>query len=359
MRVLSLVPTLGPGGAEAFAVDLACGLARKAHKSSLHIAAEIRGDRGSALLKKLEHHDIRVTCAGLNSPRKILRASYSLAESIISHKPDILLVHLTSCEVLASISTLLTGQPRTPLIRVIHQPRIDVASRFLSPRFSASVAVSRETLRQCSQNRFKTLYIPNGLLDSPKPMPTQARFSAELRLAMVGHFRGGPQGSKGLDIALQALARINERQPALLHLFGTPPEDLPLLDEMALGYGIKHRLKCHGVVPDLSRSLHTIRPDMALMPSRIEGESIALMEFSALGLPVVLSDIQSFRDMVDERLDWTFFNTGDPDALVEAVINRSKSPPPEETYPAHSISRFSMDRTIAEYETLISTLTKQ
>jgi len=59
--------------------------------------------------------------------------------------------------------------------------------------------------------------------------------------------------------------------------------------------------------------------DIFCMPSRVEGFSVALVEALMTGLPVILSDIPSFRETVNDGNDGTIFPLGDVNALAERL----------------------------------------
>lgn len=59
--------------------------------------------------------------------------------------------------------------------------------------------------------------------------------------------------------------------------------------------------------------------DLFCMPSRVEGFSVALVEALMTGLPVVLSDIPSFLETVNDGNDGTIFPLGDVNALAERL----------------------------------------
>lgn len=67
--------------------------------------------------------------------------------------------------------------------------------------------------------------------------------------------------------------------------------------------------------------------DIFCMPSRVEGFSVALVEALMTGLPVVLSDIPSFRETVNDKHDGLLFPLGDVSALAERLEKLLADPP--------------------------------
>ncbi len=104
--------------------------------------------------------------------------------------------------------------------------------------------------------------------------------------------------SKGQDMLLDVLSRPKWRDRKWkLNLYGIGPS-AGLLKEMVLTRGIGDRVQFHGQISDISqiwRSNHIL-----IMPSRIEGTPLALLEALMCGRPVVASDIGGCADWLIE-----------------------------------------------------------
>jgi phosphatidyl-myo-inositol alpha-mannosyltransferase len=109
-------------------------------------------------------------------------------------------------------------------------------------------------------------------------------------------FVGRPEPRKGLPVLLDAFARLPE-QPEL-ELVGVGPEELAAIAN-GLPAGVASRVRAHGRVPDAERRALMARADVLCAPS-LGGESFGLVvvEGMAAGLPVVVSDIPGYRDVL-------------------------------------------------------------
>lgn len=63
-----------------------------------------------------------------------------------------------------------------------------------------------------------------------------------------------------------------------------------------------------------------------VMPSRSEGQSIALLEAGAVGIALVCSDIEPFREVVVDGVTALLFTVDDPAALAQAVTRLLDQP---------------------------------
>jgi glycosyltransferase involved in cell wall biosynthesis len=116
---------------------------------------------------------------------------------------------------------------------------------------------------------------------------------------------------KGVDVAVQALARVRERQPrAALVVLGEGPERPRLAGE-----GV-HLL---GRVGDVGAWLE--RAELLVHPVRWEGFGIAVLEAMLAGLPVVASAVSSIPELVIDGETGYLVSPDDPHALADALLH--------------------------------------
>lgn len=149
---------------------------------------------------------------------------------------------------------------------------------------------------------------------------------------------------------LRALAPI--RRPWTLDLFGTGPEQERLL-LLAESLGILPRVRFHGSVTDIPHRLR--ESDVFCFPTRHEGQSVALLEAAASGVPIIASDLPVFRESFDDQAmrfvpadgvkEWT--------RAIEDVLNDA-SGALRRAARAEQIARrnFSLERMVADYAAL-------
>lgn len=102
---------------------------------------------------------------------------------------------------------------------------------------------------------------------------------------------------KGQDILLRALARIH--RPWHLDLVGEGQDRLAL-ERLTESLGIAPRVSFVGSVGNVRERL--ARADLVCVPSRWEGQSLALLEAAGSGVPVLAQDLPIFHESFDETM---------------------------------------------------------
>jgi len=97
---------------------------------------------------------------------------------------------------------------------------------------------------------------------------------------------------KGIDITLQALARLSPRHPDLRYAVVGTGEEREALEDEARGLGVAERVRFLTDVPDrdlpaLYNCAEIYLGVSRLMEQRVEGFGISLAEASACGVPVI------------------------------------------------------------------------
>jgi glycosyltransferase involved in cell wall biosynthesis len=145
-------------------------------------------------------------------------------------------------------------------------------------------------------------------------------FMADGRLKLVHH--SNLQRIYGLDVAIEGLARIRPDLPWHLDVYGDGPWR-PQIEAAIARTDTGHRITLHGRVPmdDLPRVLSDA--DIGLVPSLAEpylqySLSTKLLEYAAMGVPAIVSDLATFRHHFTEQAIH-FVPGSDPGAIARAV----------------------------------------
>lgn len=143
-------------------------------------------------------------------------------------------------------------------------------------------------------------------------------------------FPGGLQKHQGLDVAIRAMPRIRERFPsAEFHIYGDGPMRQSW-ERLARELGLDGAVKFYPPVPVHEIAPIMARADVGVVPKRTdsfgnEAYSTKIMEFMALGVPVVISETRIDRHYFSDDLV-RFFPSGDADALARIVIETLENP---------------------------------
>lgn len=127
-------------------------------------------------------------------------------------------------------------------------------------------------------------------------------FMEDGELRLVHH--SNLQRLYGLEFAVEAVALLNDL-PVRLDIYGDGPYR-PQIEETVRRTGTAHRVQLRGRVPldDLPAVLAD--SDIGLVPTRPEpyaelSLSTKLLEYAVMGVPIIASDLATFRAHLDER----------------------------------------------------------
>lgn len=180
--------------------------------------------------------------------------------------------------------------------RMTDEPRLRQLARGIAYRRADQVVSVSEDLQtylrakhRVSPERSRVIRI--GIDLSRFQSRGSASFHDIPRLVTVGRL----VQSKNHATLLRALAPI--RRPWTLDLFGTGPEQERLM-LLAESLGILPRMRFHGSVMNIPERLR--ESDLFCFPTWHEGQSAALLEAVASGVPIIASDLPVFRESFGE-----------------------------------------------------------
>ncbi len=143
----------------------------------------------------------------------------------------------------------------------------------------------------------------------------------ELRLLFVGRL----VHQKGLDILIQALAKLPHTLPWRLVLAGDGPEWTRLAG-LAGRFNFADRMHVRGwldkaALPPIYRSA-----DVFVLPAREDGMPIALLEAMAAGLPIIASKVSGMSEAVIDGINGLLVAKDDIDGWVKALTTLAENP---------------------------------
>ncbi|MBI1248357.1 glycosyltransferase [bacterium] len=300
-KLMLIIPTLDRSGAEKQLTLLAKGLPRDQFDVSVCCLT-----RGGPYEEDLSAAGIPVTVIG--KKLKIDPAAYwRLKKHISEVRPDIVHTWLFAANSYgrkaaqaAKVPHILCGERCVDPWKITHEHLID---RYLD-RFTEKIVVNSSGIvdfyTQKGRSAEKFVTIPNGidLIDSP-PQRSQAEIWEELKLPphakmMLSVGRLWPQKRmKDLIWATEILKRI--RDDAYLVIVGDGPQR-ERLQKYCDQVTIDDKVRIAGPRGDVLELMK--HATLFMLASGFEGQSNALMEAMASGLPVAVSDIPGNRDLI-------------------------------------------------------------
>ncbi len=273
----------------------------------------------------LAGHDVAIAAAGSEAtfpipligrrPWRLPFVARALKRVVTSWKPDI--VHAHNPAIGLATALALRGSPRAALLTMHGVPDEDYdrAARLLARSGLPVVACGpgvEAALREHGLSPIRT--IMNGIPPSPAPMPRRALvdlWSVPQHHRVVGVV-GRLHPVKNQELALAALTLLPD---VTMLLVGEGPAR-PRLESETDRLGLSDRVIFTGYREDAVSVMGAI--DVLILPSRSEGLPLAALEAMGMGTPVVATDVQGFRGLVEDG-DSALLVEPRPQALAAAV----------------------------------------
>ena len=367
IRVLHVIDTGGPGGAETVFLQTATRLDPARFES----IAVVGGMGWLAKQFQARGAAPRIVPAKGSLNIRYLSTLMRLARQ---HKSDVIVAHLYGSSVYASLVGRLLS---IPVVSVLHgQSDVPEAERFSSlkaaivRRGSRRVIFVSERLRDHLRPRFRLTpaqcaVIPNGV-DTEVFRPGRDRsLRAELGLAddvaLIGAI-GNVRKPKAYDVLLRAARTLIDRSQRF-HLVIAGDSANPLgrqLEQLCRELDMERYVSFLGLRPDVSRILNNL--DVFVLSSHTEGFSIACIEAMACGVPVVATRSGGPEQILEGEAG-LLVPTADPQSLALAIERVISSQELATTLTARAIKRvhecYSLATMLARYEALLEGATQE
>jgi glycosyltransferase involved in cell wall biosynthesis len=318
VRVVHVHRIRGISGSERHVLTLLPALAERGIES-LFLGLDDPASNPEPFYRELDVERVRLRC-----PRDLDPAlAWRMRRELQRLRPDVVHTHLVHADVYGAL-----GAGRLPLVSTKHNDDrfrlgpFRYVERALARRSSRVIAIT-EALRRFCVDRVglpaaKVEVVHYGLdalpapwgEDAEAPVPAGARV-----LLCVGRLAQ----QKGIDVAVRALAKIREHEPAaVLVVLGEGTERAHL--EALAGEGVL----LPGRVGDVASWYR--RAEVLVHPSRWEGFGLALLEAMLAGKPVVATRVSSAPEIVTDGETGLLVPPDDPPALAEAVVGLLADP---------------------------------
>jgi len=298
MRVLCIIPTMGPGGAERTMSHLLAHLAKDCSVSLLTFesadAVSFYPLPSSVAYKRGD----KLGGSGLGRLSRILSRPGLIRQTVSNFAPDVIISFTDTTNITALLACSGRGVP------IIVSERVDPTQH--------DIGWARNLLRAYTYPLARLIVVPSQrvanyfpaslqskirVIGNPIPVPSvRARVGenpGRKRVIAVG--RHEPQ--KGFDLLLDAFALIAGDHPEWdLVIIGDGPERSGL-ERRVQALGLQQRMSLKGVVSDVLQEL--ANSHLMAFPSRYEGFPNALAEGLATGLPAVgYKDVSGVEELI-------------------------------------------------------------
>lgn len=319
LNVLSVIDSLGQGGAERSLLDLARGLRDHGIETTLAVM-RVRDDGFHR--PALAGSDLRIEVIGhkrLNAVRR-LRAMMRAAPFDLVH------TSLFDATLIGRLAAWGTGVPvLTSLVNVsydavrlrdpnVSRMKLDLArridgwtARHTNTRFHALThAVAEQAATDLGIEGDSIVVIPRGrdpVEFRPAESPAErASIRSDLGIdpdAVVFLNVGRHEFQKGHRFLLDAMTSVIDTVPgALLLIVGREGNETSAIREQIAGRGLQRSVEILGDRRDVNRMMRAA--DAFVFPSLYEGFGGSLIEAMASGLPIIASDLSPVREVVGQ-----------------------------------------------------------
>lgn len=318
------------GGSERIAIRLMNRWAETGRKVVAFCGA-VRGPLTELIGRKVEV----VECAPAipRAPGSRRRFGKALRGFLENRPLDVLFVpgnyHWPVLPALSGMATApsVVTQISTPLHRhgrgAIEQFAYNILTRHRLRNCDAAIALSPSVIGQADDvlDRKITQYIRLPVLDDAF-MPTALTRAQGNVIVAAGRL----VKEKGFDVAIRALARLEDKTARLVILGDGPLHDS--LAELASTLGVADRVQFVGYVPDISPWLRQAR--LLLLSSYYEGFGAVLVEALAAGRPVVSTDCTpAIKDILIRLPGCLVAPIGDHIGIADALDRALAGPAPD------------------------------
>jgi len=361
LRILQLIETGGPGGAETVFASLSEALANRGH------AVHCMTGRGSWLPDELARRQLDVELLNFRGAFDT-KLFAQIGRAIDRHEIDVLHAHLFDGAVYAAAAARAKG---IPCVVTLHG-QVDVRAA------GWKGALKRRVLMQCATrivtvsaalrgdlaaafgtgaSRFDVIHNGVAVLgaDSP-PTPLRDRSMNETpdapwRLLAVGNIRE----PKGYPYLLEAMAILGQRGlSARLDIVGEPDREglFEALQAQAAALGVSESVRFLGFV-DRPAAL-IAASDVLVLASTKEGFSLVTIEAMALGTPVVATRSGGPEEILVDGETGFLVPAGRAEALADGIVRAMSVPAHTSKIVAQAHDdarrRFSLETMVDAYE---------
>ena len=125
---------------------------------------------------------------------------------------------------------------------------------------------------------------------------------------------------KGVYTLIEAIKILNTKYPnSFLAVVIGQGEEREKLELLVNKYDLANKVKFAGWMPQTQLAYFYNAADVFVLPSVVEGHSIALLEAMSSGLSIVASNIEGNRESIEDPLNGLLFESGDEKMLAERL----------------------------------------
>lgn len=325
VRVCYMIDRLLVGGTESQLLALIRRLDRSRVRPSLCLL-----DGEDPVSRALEPADCPVLRLGVRTllrPRTLGRA-LDLAAFLRRQRADVLQVYFHDSTYLGVLAGRLAGVPHVVRTRnnlghwltPTHRRLGRLYNRLATLTVANCEAARQALLRDEGPRPESVVVLENGVdLERFLAIPPLAA-AAPRRVGAVANLRP----VKGLDVLVRAASAVTAAHPEATFAVAGEGECRPALERQVAEAGLAGRFALPGAVRDIPAFLAGL--DVAVLSSRAEGMSNAVLEYMAAGRAIVATAVGANPRLIEDGVHGLLVPPDDPGRLAAAVIGLLRDP---------------------------------
>ncbi len=313
IKLIHIIPTLSMGGAERLLVDISKNLSKDIFD------IEVICIVSSGIWKmELETAGIKVSVMGKKKGFS-LKVFFTLLKMLKEKKPDIVHTHLFGADFygrivayLAKVKTIVSTEHNLNFSEgFVRRILKRITNNLADVIIAVSEAVKDYAIKKEGADPRKVQVILNGVKIN-KFLNTKRDYNKnELIIGSVGRL----EKQKGYDLLLEAIFKAKD-QAIKCEIVGEGKER-DYLEKRIHELRLFDQVKFIGQREDTPDFLNNI--DIFVLPSRWEGLGIVILEAGLSGLPVIASNIDGIKEIIDDNQNGLLFEKANTDDLSDKL----------------------------------------
>lgn len=249
---------------------------------------------------------------------------------IATLKPHIIHVHAPNF--FSSFAVVIAKILRIPVVATVHRVEVmplkskymHFVRRMVLSLFDRIVAVSaatRQLTQDCGVDGSKIHIIWNSVEEDAFRPRSKSETRRQLRIAKerdVVLFVGNVVWRKGIKYLICAMLQILQNRDVQLVIVGDGP-GRSSLQHLVDSVNLKDNVLFAGHLPTEKLALYYNAADVFVLPSLSEGQSVALLEAMASGLPIVATNVRGNKESVIDKINGFLVSPKDYVELAQAI----------------------------------------